>query len=150
MIELAERFRSEAPNVRVTDTTLMWGAPYYTKLAMACAGGRAPDLATMHASRLATFGRDLLGEWDLEELTARGVSREELDGVLVTVPPARRADATPGRRAGRGRYVDMHRPCGSTGTSATTDTVDDHVPQTAAATCGATAVGPSLPDRSAA
>jgi multiple sugar transport system substrate-binding protein len=88
MVELVNDFRTEAPGVRVTDTTLDWGPPYYTKLAMACAGGRAPDLATLHASRLATFGRDLLDEWDLDELAARGVSIEEfpqpvLDRVLV-------------------------------------------------------------------
>jgi multiple sugar transport system substrate-binding protein len=34
-----------------TQTVLAWGPPYYTKLAMASAGGRAPDLAIMHASR---------------------------------------------------------------------------------------------------
>ena len=88
MVELVNDFRTEAPGVRVTDTTLDWGPPYYTKLAMACAGGRAPDLATLHASRLATFGRDLLDEWDLDELAARGVSVEEfpqpvLDRVLI-------------------------------------------------------------------
>jgi multiple sugar transport system substrate-binding protein len=33
-----------------TQTVLAWGPPYYTKLAMASAGGRAPDLAIMHAS----------------------------------------------------------------------------------------------------
>jgi multiple sugar transport system substrate-binding protein len=88
MVQLVDDFRAEAPGVRVTDTTLMWGPPYYTKLAMACAGGRAPDLATMHGSRLATFGRDLLDEWDLGELAARGVRLDEfpqpvLDRVLV-------------------------------------------------------------------
>src|SRR5690625_6423777 len=36
----------------VTQTVLAWGAPYYTKLAMASAGGRAPDLAVMHAARV--------------------------------------------------------------------------------------------------
>ena len=35
---------------------------------MACAGGRAPDLATLHASRLATFGKELVDEWDLAGL----------------------------------------------------------------------------------
>jgi len=88
MVELVNEFRAAAPGVRVTDTTLDWGPPYYTKLAMACAGGRAPDLATLHGSRLATFGRDLLDEWDLDELAARGVSLDEfpqpvLDRVLV-------------------------------------------------------------------
>jgi multiple sugar transport system substrate-binding protein len=96
MVGLVDRFRKEAPGVRVTDTTLMWGPPYYTKLAMACTGGRGPDLATLHASRLATFGRDLLDEWDLDELAARGVSLEEfpqpiqdrvlIDGRLMALP----------------------------------------------------------------
>jgi multiple sugar transport system substrate-binding protein len=96
MVGLVDRFRSEAPNVRVTDTTLMWGTPYYTKLAMACAGGRAPDLATLHASRLPTFGSQLLDEWDLGELEARGVSMDEfpapiresvtVDGRVMALP----------------------------------------------------------------
>ena len=96
MVGLVNDFRAQAPRVRVTDTTLMWGSPYYTKLAMACAGGRAPDLATMHASRLATFGRDLLDEWDLGELAARGVRVEDfprpavervmIDGRLMALP----------------------------------------------------------------
>jgi multiple sugar transport system substrate-binding protein len=96
MVGLVNDFRAEAPAVRVTDTTLLWGPPYYTKLAMACAGGRAPDLATMHASRLPTFGRDLLDEWDLGELAARGVSLDEfpqpvrervlIDGRLMALP----------------------------------------------------------------
>jgi multiple sugar transport system substrate-binding protein len=96
MVGLVNDFRAEAPGVRVTDTTLEWGPPYYTKLAMACAGGRAPDLATMHASRLPTFGRDLLDAWDLDELAARGVSLDEfpqpvqervlIDGRLMALP----------------------------------------------------------------
>jgi multiple sugar transport system substrate-binding protein len=96
MVGLVNDFRAEAPGVRVTATTLQWGPPYYTKLAMACAGGRAPDLATMHASRLPTFGRDLLDEWDLDELAARGVSLDEfpqpvqervlIDGRLMALP----------------------------------------------------------------
>ncbi|WP_219419663.1 extracellular solute-binding protein [Pseudonocardia nigra] len=96
MVGLVEAYRAEAPAVDVTDTTLMWGAPYYTKLAMACAGGRAPDLATLHASRLPTFGSDLLDEWDLDELAARGVRPEEfprpvlervtIDGRLMALP----------------------------------------------------------------
>ncbi|MHA6618609.1 extracellular solute-binding protein [Pseudonocardia sp. DLS-67] len=96
MVGLVDRFRAEAPNVRVTATTLMWGPPYYTKLAMACAGGRAPDLGTLHASRLPTFGTDLLDEWDVGELAARGVSMDEfpepvrkrvmVDGRLMALP----------------------------------------------------------------
>ena len=37
---------------RIRPTVLAWGTPYYTKLAMAAAGGRAPDVAIMHATRV--------------------------------------------------------------------------------------------------
>jgi multiple sugar transport system substrate-binding protein len=88
MVGLVNAYRAQAPSVRVTDTTLMWGPPYYTKLAMACAGGRGPDLASMHASRLATFSANLLDEWDLGELAARDVTLDQfprpvLDRVLI-------------------------------------------------------------------
>ncbi|GAB3599231.1 extracellular solute-binding protein [Kineococcus gypseus] len=96
MVELVDAYRGEAPDVDVTDTTLMWGSPYYTKLAMACAGGRAPDLATMHLSRLPPFAAHLLDPFDLDELAARGITREQfparvwdqslVDGELYALP----------------------------------------------------------------
>jgi multiple sugar transport system substrate-binding protein len=61
-----------------TQTVLAWGQPYYTKLAMASAGGRAPDLAIMHASRLAGYAPGgLLEPWDLDQLAAVGVSEQD-------------------------------------------------------------------------
>jgi multiple sugar transport system substrate-binding protein len=60
----------------VEATCLEWGAPYYTKLAMASAGGRPPDLGVMHASRLSgyapggllqPFDRQLLAEFGMAE-----------------------------------------------------------------------------------
>jgi multiple sugar transport system substrate-binding protein len=60
----------------VEATCLDWGAPYYTKLAMASAGGRPPDLGVMHASRLSgyapggllqPFDRQLLAEFAMTE-----------------------------------------------------------------------------------
>ena len=52
-----------------TQTVLAWGAPYYTKLAMASVGGRAPDTAIMHASRVAGYAPGgLLDPWDLDLL----------------------------------------------------------------------------------
>ncbi|WP_432547688.1 extracellular solute-binding protein [Kineococcus sp. SYSU DK004] len=96
MVDLVNAYRSEAPDVTVTDTTLMWGAPYYTKLAMACAGGRAPDLASMHLSRLPAFAAHLLDPFDLDELEARGISADSfpapvwdsatVDGQLFALP----------------------------------------------------------------
>ncbi|MFB9378642.1 ABC transporter substrate-binding protein [Kineococcus gynurae] len=96
MVALVDAFRSEAPDVDVTATTLAWGSPYYTKLAMACAGGRGPDLATLHLSRLKPFAAHLLDPFDQDELAARGITREQfpaavweqasVDGELFAVP----------------------------------------------------------------
>ncbi|MFC7650099.1 hypothetical protein ACFQX6_64525 [Streptosporangium lutulentum] len=39
-------FAKENPGLFVEENVLQWGEPYYTKVAMAGAGGRSPDLAT--------------------------------------------------------------------------------------------------------
>ncbi|GAB7193622.1 extracellular solute-binding protein [Kineococcus sp. NUM-3379] len=96
MIALVDAFRREQPRTDVTATTLAWGAPYYTKLAMASAGGRPPDIATIHLSRLPTFAEHLLDPWDLGELGRLGIRQEDFpaplwemasaDGDLFAVP----------------------------------------------------------------
>lgn len=59
---------------RVRPTVLAWGTPYYTKLAMAAAGGRAPDVAIMHATRVQGWAPGgLLDEWDTDRLAELGV-----------------------------------------------------------------------------
>ncbi|MEV6288613.1 extracellular solute-binding protein [Kribbella sp. NPDC051770] len=59
-------------------TVLAWGPPYYTKLAMASAGGRAPDLAIMHASRIAGYAPGgLLEPWDLDLLAEVGLKESD-------------------------------------------------------------------------
>ncbi|WBU37963.1 extracellular solute-binding protein [Homoserinibacter sp. YIM 151385] len=61
-------------DVAVRQTVLAWGTPYYTKLAMASVGGRAPDIAIMHASRMPGYAPGgLLDPWDLDELAEAGV-----------------------------------------------------------------------------
>ncbi|TCC07519.1 extracellular solute-binding protein [Kribbella soli] len=63
---------------RTTQTVLAWGPPYYTKLAMASAGGRAPDVAVMHASRIAGYAPGgLLEPWDLDLLAEAGLRKED-------------------------------------------------------------------------
>src|SRR5699024_1039612 len=52
MGEMLDGYMATDGAADVTQTVLAWGAPYYTKLAMASAGGRAPDLAVMHAARV--------------------------------------------------------------------------------------------------
>ncbi|OJU39519.1 MAG: carbohydrate-binding protein [Microbacterium sp. 69-10] len=59
---------------RIRPTVLAWGTPYYTKLAMAGAGGRAPDVAIMHATRVPGWAPGgLLDDWDLDRLAELGV-----------------------------------------------------------------------------
>ncbi|MEV0205271.1 extracellular solute-binding protein [Streptomyces sp. NPDC050788] len=97
MIAMLDAFRRAEPDVAVSDATLQWGSPYYTKLAMAAAGNRAPDLGVMHLGRVTGFspGR-LLDPWDMDLLARYGVREEDwnptlwqrgvIDGTLYALP----------------------------------------------------------------
>ena len=62
------------PGFKVHPTVLAWGPPYYTKLAMASAGGRPPEVAIMHASRVPGYAPGgLIEPWDLDLLAENGV-----------------------------------------------------------------------------
>ncbi|WP_226961773.1 MULTISPECIES: extracellular solute-binding protein [Streptomyces] len=61
----------------VDRTILEWGPSYYTKLAMAAAGGRAPEVAVLHLSRLAGYAPGgLLEPFDLDVLAEFGVTEQ--------------------------------------------------------------------------
>jgi len=78
MGELLDGYMATDGAARVRQTVLAAGAPYYTKLAMAGAGGRAPDLAVMHASRVTDHAEGgLLDPWDLELFAELGVTEEQ-------------------------------------------------------------------------
>ncbi|MET9817627.1 extracellular solute-binding protein [Streptomyces sp. NPDC006355] len=97
MIAMLNSFRKDHPDVAVKDSTLQWGSPFYTKLAMAAAGNRAPDLGVMHMGRVTGFspGR-LLDAWDVDLLAKYGVRKQDfnpqlwnrgvIDGKLYAVP----------------------------------------------------------------
>ncbi len=97
MIAMLDAFRKENPGIEVKDSTLQWGSPFYTKLAMAAAGNRAPDLGVMHLGRVTGFspGR-LLDPWDVGLLRKYGVREEDfnpelwkravIDGKLYALP----------------------------------------------------------------
>ncbi|MGW0913868.1 extracellular solute-binding protein [Streptomyces sp. NPDC002784] len=97
MIAMLDAFRKQYPDIAVKDSTLQWGNPFYTKLAMAAAGDRAPELGVMHVGRVAGFspGR-LLDPWDVGLLAEYGVkeqdfnpalwSRGVIDGKLYALP----------------------------------------------------------------
>ncbi|MFI9586200.1 extracellular solute-binding protein [Streptomyces sp. NPDC052236] len=83
MITTLDAFRKANPGVAVKDSTLRWGNPYYTKLAMAASGDRAPDLGVMHLGRIAGFapGR-LLDPFDVELLGRYGVREKDFNPAL--------------------------------------------------------------------
>ncbi len=83
MGELLERVTRDT-GVPVDRTTLAWGPPYYTKLAMASAGGRAPELGIMHLSRLQGYAPGgLLDPWDLDLLAEFGVAESDFPQAVV-------------------------------------------------------------------
>ncbi|MFF7854051.1 extracellular solute-binding protein [Streptomyces sp. NPDC007904] len=97
MIAMLDSFRRDHPGIDVKDATLQWGSPFYTKLAMAAAGNRAPELGVMHLGRVTGFspGR-LLDPWDVGLLAEYGVreadftpelwKRAVIDGELYALP----------------------------------------------------------------
>jgi multiple sugar transport system substrate-binding protein len=83
MIAMLDAFRAANPGIAVKDSTLQWGNPFYTKLAMAAAGNRAPDLGVMHMGRVTGFspGR-LLDPWDVDLLAKYGVREQDFSPAL--------------------------------------------------------------------
>ncbi|MER7791125.1 extracellular solute-binding protein [Streptomyces sp. NPDC097640] len=75
MNAMLDAYRAAHPAIGLEAATLQWGSPYYTKLGMAGAGGRAPEVAALHLARLAGFapGR-LLDAFDLDLLADHGVT----------------------------------------------------------------------------
>ncbi|WP_394814793.1 extracellular solute-binding protein [Streptomyces millisiae] len=97
MAAMLDAFQAEHPDLDLQAATLSWGSPYYTKLGMAGAGGRAPEVAAMHLARLAGFapGR-LLDPFDLDLLAEHGITEADfppdlwqrgmVDGELYAIP----------------------------------------------------------------
>src|SRR5919107_1901778 len=65
MAQMLDAFAKSHTDVKVQPVTLTWGPPYYTKLQLAAIGGRPPDVAVSHATRLSSLAPAGL----LEELT---------------------------------------------------------------------------------
>ncbi|WP_369192004.1 extracellular solute-binding protein [Streptomyces sp. R08] len=95
--EMVAKARPDMPGTHIERTVLEWGTPYYTKLAMASAGGRGPDVAVSHMSRLAGYApTGLLDPWDMDVLAEYGIarhdfadavwSRTQFDGHTYAVP----------------------------------------------------------------
>lgn len=97
VIDVVDDINNQDLNFQAEQTVLAWGSPYYTKLAMASVGSRPPDLAVMHASRLAGYAPGgLLDPWDLDLLAEHGLdasvfpervwNKGHFDGQLYALP----------------------------------------------------------------
>lgn len=77
MLEMVQQFQHNHPEVDLQAVTLSWGTPYYTKLAMAAAGGRPPDVGILHMSRLPMYaGSGLLEPFDTSALSDNGITQD--------------------------------------------------------------------------
>lgn len=83
MSSMLDAFSAAHPEISLEASTLSWGPPYYTKLGMAGAGGRAPEVGALHMTRLPGFapGR-LLDPFDLDLLAEYGLSAEQVPAHL--------------------------------------------------------------------
>ncbi|AOS61610.1 extracellular solute-binding protein [Actinoalloteichus hymeniacidonis] len=83
MQQMLDGYRAAHPQVSLEAVTLQWGEPYYTKLAMAGAGGRASDVAALHLARLGAYApAGLLDPFDDELLAEVGIREEDFPAEL--------------------------------------------------------------------
>ena len=76
---------------RLTAVTLEWGNPYYTKLSLATVGGRPPDVAVSHLSRVPTLVEaGQLQALDPDAMAAHGMAAEDFEPVAWDKATVRR------------------------------------------------------------
>ncbi|SCK25504.1 carbohydrate ABC transporter substrate-binding protein, CUT1 family (TC 3.A.1.1.-) [Streptomyces sp. WMMB 714] len=97
LVAMQDRYRKRNPGTDLKSTTMVWGAPYYTKLTLATLGRRPPQVAITHMSRLPTLAASgLLRDISRSELAEHGMQasrfnkaafrRAHLDGKLYALP----------------------------------------------------------------
>ena len=78
MREMLDTFGKSGTDIDVAELILPWGNPYYTKLSLAATGGRPPDVAVMHATRIAQFAPgNLLEPLPLDLLAKHGLGEDK-------------------------------------------------------------------------
>src|SRR4051812_22417998 len=80
MAQMLTAFGKSGTDVNIEPVTLTWGPPYYTKLQLAAVGGRPPDVAISHATRLAALApAGMLEELTPELLGAHGITPDKFE-----------------------------------------------------------------------
>jgi multiple sugar transport system substrate-binding protein len=78
LADMESGFVKSHPEIDLKATTLTWGAPYYTKVSMATVGGRPPDVAVMHLTRLPAYApAGLLEPLDPDMLSEYGIGPDK-------------------------------------------------------------------------
>lgn len=97
MTQMEDGYRKDNPDIDLQAVTLAWGNPYYTKLALATVGGRPPDVAVSHLTRMKTLAAgNLLQELKPEDLERHGMTADRfnrraweaglIDGKIYAIP----------------------------------------------------------------
>ena len=95
--DMESNFVDSNPNLELESTTLTWGAPYYTKLSMSTVGGRPPDVAVLHQTRLGAYAPagllepldpDMLSDYDIgpDKFLPKVLESAKYQGEIFTVP----------------------------------------------------------------
>jgi multiple sugar transport system substrate-binding protein len=80
MAQMLTMFGKSGSGINVEPVTLTWGPPYYTKLQLAAVGGRPPDVAISHATRLGSLApAGLVMELTPELLGKHGITPDKFE-----------------------------------------------------------------------
>jgi multiple sugar transport system substrate-binding protein len=79
MAQMLDQF-GKSSDIKVEPVTLTWGPPYYTKLQLAAVGGRPPDVAISHATRLGSLApAGLVMELTPDLLEKHGITPDKFE-----------------------------------------------------------------------
>jgi multiple sugar transport system substrate-binding protein len=95
--DMESNFVDSNKNIELESTTLTWGAPYYTKLSMSTVGGRPPEVAVLHQTRLGAYAPagllepldpDMLSDYDIgpDKFLPKVLESAKYQGEIFTVP----------------------------------------------------------------
>ncbi|MBZ2197963.1 extracellular solute-binding protein [Occultella gossypii] len=78
MTEMVADYQATYPDIPLRSTTLTWGNPFYTKLALGTLSRQPPLVASCHVDRLVTpVDTGLLRPFDLDELAEWGITEDK-------------------------------------------------------------------------
>ena len=84
MKQIVDEFNKSQSDIHVTESTLTWGEPFYTKVHTAVVAGQTPDIMTYHLSHFpAGVSTKDLRPLTTEELTAAGLKASDFQQSLI-------------------------------------------------------------------